>query len=68
MTPVDYWYNTNPGLRQFMTTYWDTHVDCIRDEIMRGDMEHLFRDCVVYDKLQSLSVLAAISLISSNEN
>lgn len=68
MTPVDYWYNTNAQLRQFMTSYWNTHVDCIKDIGLRSDMEHLFRDCVVYDKLQSLSVLAAISLITSNGN
>ena len=65
MTPVDYWYNTNPDLREFMIAYWNTHIDCIFDAELRHDMEHLFKDCVVYDKLQSLSVLAAVSLIMS---
>ncbi len=68
MTPVDYWYNTNASLREFMTSYWNNHIDCISDLNLRSDMNHLFWDCVVYDKLQSLSVLAAISLIKSNEN
>ena len=68
MTPVDYWYNTNVNLRQFMTTYWYSHIDCVTDANLRRDMEHLFKDCVVYDKLQSLSVLAAIRLITENDH
>lgn len=65
MNPVDYWYNTNPSLKQFMDAFWEENKQVIPNAMMVKDMEHLFKDCVLYDKLQCLSVLSAIKLIQS---
>lgn len=63
MNPVDYWYDTNPAIKEFMESFWAENNDQIPYQQLHDDMEHLFRDCVVYDKLQCLSVLSAIKLI-----
>ena len=63
MNPVDYWYDTNPSIREFMDSFWKENHDLIPGVQLHEDMQHLFQDCVVYDKLQCLSVLSAIKLI-----
>lgn len=65
MTPIDYWYKNNNSLRAFMDSYWDRYNHLIMDATLRDDLEHLYKDCVVYEKLQSLSVLSALKLIYS---
>lgn len=65
MNPVDYWYETNPYIRNFMQNYWEENQHYITDEQLRNDMQHLFMDCVLLDKLQALSVLSTIKLINS---
>lgn len=64
MNPLDYWYQTNPALREFMDTYWQEHKHLLPTNQLGKDMTHLYEDCVLYDKLQSLSVLAAIKLMN----
>ena len=63
MNPVDYWYDTNPAIKEFLDAFWEENNALIPNKQLHDDMEHLFKDCVVYDKLQCLSVLAAIRLI-----
>ena len=63
MNPVDYWYNTNPLLRDFMKAFWTENNHLIDDQQMKQDMTHLYEDCVLYDKLQCLSVLSAMRKI-----
>ena len=65
MNPVDLWYNTNPRLRGFMDNYWERNRHLIPEGRLREDMAHLYRDCVVSEKLQCLSVLSAMKLILS---
>ncbi len=65
MNPVDYWYQTNHYIKSFMNTYWDDNQHYITDEQLSKDMQHLFKDCVLLDKLQALSVLSTIKLIKS---
>lgn len=65
MNPVDYWYDTNPALKQFMDTYWLENKQFVKDVELAEDMKHLYEDCVLYDKLQCLSVLSAIKMIVS---
>lgn len=67
MNPVDYWYNTNRSLKKFMDNFWMDNSAIIPNEQLKNDMTHLFRDCVVYDKLQCLSVLSAMKLIIEND-
>lgn len=63
MNPVDYWYDTNPAIKEFVDAFWEENHTSIQSQQLHDDMEHLYRDCVPYDKLQCLSVLAAIKLI-----
>ncbi|MBP5798244.1 MAG: hypothetical protein J6W26_08270 [Bacteroidales bacterium] len=63
MNPVDYWYDTNPAIKRFMDAFWEENHTLVPDPQLHDDMEHLFKDCVPYDKMQCLSVLAAIKLI-----
>ena len=65
MNPVDYWYQTNPRLKEFMDGYWEEHSHLIPEGLLKEDMTHLYKDCVLYDKLQCLSVLSAMKLIKS---
>ena len=65
MNPVDYWYETNPAFRDFLLHYWGENKMSLPNGQLGDDMIHLFEDCVVYDKLQCLSVLSAIKLILS---
>ena len=65
MNPVDYWYNTNPRLKEFMDNYWEENRYWIPEGQMKEDMTHLYKDCVLYEKLQCLSVLSAMKLILS---
>jgi asparagine synthase (glutamine-hydrolysing) len=60
MSPIDYWYNTNPFLRNFMQSYWSANSHLLPSGQMGDDLKHLFEDCVLYDKLQAMSVLGAI--------
>lgn len=64
MNPVDYWYDTNPSIKEFMETFWTDNNKRIPYQQLHDDMEHLYKDCAVLDKLQCLSVLSAIKLIS----
>lgn len=52
MNPVDYWYDTNPKIKEFMDSFWEENKELIPYEDLKEDMTHLFKDCVVYDKLQ----------------
>lgn len=63
MNPVDDWYVNNPAIKHFMDTLWEESHALVSSPRLHEDMEHLYRDCVVYDKLQCLSVLSAIKLI-----
>ena len=63
MNPVDYWYQTNPMLREFMSEFWRENNNIIQDNQLKQDMTHLFDDCVLFDKLQCLSVLSAFCKI-----
>lgn len=66
MNPIDYWYHTNPDLKNYLDSYWEENKHLIRDTELKKDMEHLYIDCVMLDKLQVLSVLSAIKLIWNN--
>lgn len=63
MNPLDYWYNENAELREFIKSYWTENKHHVPDYFLMKDMEDLFSNGVVYDKLQILSALSAIKLI-----
>lgn len=67
MNPVDYWYNTNPRLKKFMDSYWFDNKDLIEDDDLLMDMTQLYeKGHSTYDKLHTLSLLAAVKLIRQN--
>lgn len=63
MNPVDYWCDTNPAIKSFMTAFWQENSALVPSATLRNDMEHLLNDGVAFEKLQCLSVLSAIKLI-----
>ena len=63
MNPVDYWYKTNPAIKEFVDSFWMENHTLIPSRQLHDDMEYLYKDCAPYDKLQCLSVLSAIKLI-----
>lgn len=65
MNPVDYWYKTNPRLKEFIDQYWENNSHWIPEGQIKEDMTHLYKDCALFDKLQCLSVLSAMKLILS---
>lgn len=64
MNPVDYWYETNPAIKAFVDGFWEENHVLIPSQQLHDDMEHLYRDGMPFNKLQCLSVLSAIKLIS----
>lgn len=65
MNPIDFWYNTNPDLKEFMDSYWRTNLHLIPDYGLLSDLVHLYNDGVALEKLQTLSVLSAIKQIKN---
>ena len=65
MNPIDYWYQTNPSLQDFIQSFWEENASVIPYQGLYTDMESLFNADAIYDKLQCLNVLAAIHLILS---
>lgn len=63
MNPVDYWYDTNLRLREFIQRFWKENQSIISDENLKADMESLIDQDAVYDKLQCCNVLSAMKLI-----
>jgi len=66
MNPIDYWYHTNPDLKNYLDSYWEKNKHSIKDDELKKDIEHLYVDSVMLDKLQVLSVLSAIKFIRNN--
>lgn len=61
MLPMDYWYNHNPQLREFIDSYYQAHIGEVRtDEVTLKDLKRVFayKGRVSY-KLLVLTVLAA---------
>ena len=46
-----------------MHQYWEENKHYIKDTQLTKDMNHLFYNCVLLDKLQALSVLSTLKLI-----
>ena len=60
MTPVDFWYDTNPALKLFIESFWENNHTRVIDQDLLSDMGELISRDAVYDKLQCLNLLAAI--------
>lgn len=60
MNPIDYWYQSNPFLREFIDSYWKDNEYLLPHNQLGKDMLHLYKDCAFFNKLQALTVLAAL--------
>ena len=58
--PFDYWYKTNPGLKNYLDTYFDTNIILITEPELKSDVSMLYAKGAMTDKLQALTLLAAI--------
>lgn len=63
MNPIDYWYATNPAIKEFIDRFWAENEHYIPNTQLRDDMKLLYEDNALTNKLQCLSVLSAIKLI-----
>lgn len=59
MNPYEYWYDTDPEMRAFFDTYYNSHLGLLDDKPeLRRDVETLFHSPVVLEKIMALTVLA----------
>jgi len=67
MNPTDYWYNTNPKLRERFETYFREHIQILDEHPnLQEDTSFLFKNGNTLEKTQALSVLAAVKLLNLN--
>lgn len=64
MNPLDYWYQTNPELKRMMDTYFNTHIDLVKNQYLKQDCHTLFEQDLLGDKLHVLSFLSALKFLT----
>lgn len=64
MNPLEYWYNTNPTIKQFQDSYFEANILSIENTQIRNDCEMLYKSKQIVEKNQVLSLLAAIKQIN----
>lgn len=63
MNPFDYWMKHNSSLRNYTGQYFNDHIDLISfDLTLQGDCMNLYKEGNTGEKLQVLTLLAAIKL------
>lgn len=58
MNPIDYWYNTNEKLRDFIDSFYKENINSIQNFHVKEMCERLFREGNTLEKTQVLTVLA----------
>lgn len=67
MNPSDYWYSTNPHLREAFETYFREHIPLLNTHPgLQEDTAFLFKNGNTIEKTQALSLLAAVKLLRLN--
>lgn len=64
MNPFDHWYHTNEDLREHLDGYLRENLDVIRDGELRQDTLELYEKGNTIEKVQSLSLIAAVKRLS----
>lgn len=60
MNPYEYWYDTDPAVRTFLNTYFQEHIDLLRDHPkVSEELYTLYNSDAMLDKLMALTVLAS---------
>lgn len=63
MNPFEYWYNSNSNLRNFISNYFENHMDLLMDHSsLKKDVEFLFNKGDFLEKIQVLTLLAAMKM------
>ena len=63
MNPFEYWYNSNSNLRNFISNYFENHIDLLMDNSsVKKDVEFLFNKGNFLEKTQVLTLLAAMKM------
>ena len=67
MNPLEFWYRTNPQLKNFMDNYFKEHIVLLNSFYpMKSDCENLYSEGNGSEKVQALSLLCFVSLINYN--
>lgn len=65
MNPLDYWYYTNLGLKEFIETYYTTNIGLLsKHPVLMDDAQRLFTEGTCSEKTQVMTLLAAMKLHS----
>ena len=57
MNPFEFWYATNPGIRNFVNTYYEEHIHLLDGyKKLQADSMMLFNQGSVIEKLQVLTI------------
>lgn len=63
MNPLDYWYNTNKDLKEFMDNYYENNIYRLNfDDELKKDCEYLYFNGTNIEKNQVLTLLAALKI------
>ena len=62
MDPIDYWFSINPTLEKFTKDYYNDHISII-ESTLRKDIEHIYNNVTIYDKIQTISIISAIKML-----
>ena len=65
MNPTEYWYATNPSLRETFESYYTLHIGLLRHHpSLMNDAQRLFSEGTCLEKTQVLTLLGAMKLYS----
>jgi asparagine synthase (glutamine-hydrolysing) len=62
MNPLDYWYKTNPDIKQFQDQYFTQNIDRVIDSSLKIDCLSLYNSGTAIEKNQVLTLLSALKL------
>lgn len=66
MNPLNYWYKTNPDLREFQDNYFDENIEKLNDySELKNDCVSLYYEGNGVEKNQVLTLLSALKLFYS---
>lgn len=60
MNPLGYWYKTNTGLKKDLDSFFNINIHFIQDIELKNDLEKLYLDGSVIEKVQVISLLSTI--------
>lgn len=66
MVPLDRYYATNARLRDYLDGYLGGHLDLLDDPTLRADAEALYRGGSTGNRLQVVSLLAAVKYLGGS--